>query len=129
MTADATGNGNIGQLIGGASFVAGRQPSDNPSNNAVKLNGSSGYINLPTGIVSQVSDFTISAFIYLNSAQTWARVFDFGSGTSNYMYFTPRSANGVAQYNVLLNGTFYSLNASAAVPESNTLAQVWAEFK
>ena len=116
VTADATGNGNIGQLIGGASFVAGRYPSDNPSNNAVRLDGSSGYINLPTGIVSQVSDFTISAFVYLNSAQTSARVFDFGSGTSNYMYFTPRGTNGVAQYNVLLNGTTYSLNASAAVP-------------
>ena len=56
--------------------------------NAVKLNGSDEYVNLPAGIVSGLSDFTISAWVNPASIDTWARVFDFGTGTGNYMFVT-----------------------------------------
>ena len=36
------------------------------------------------GIVANISDFSISAWVYQNSVTTWARVFDFGSGDGNY---------------------------------------------
>jgi hypothetical protein len=56
--------------------------------NAVKLNGGGEYVNLPTGIVSGLSDFTVSAWVNPSSDATWSRVFDFGTGTGDYMFLT-----------------------------------------
>ncbi|WP_051807856.1 arabinofuranosidase catalytic domain-containing protein [Actinoplanes subtropicus] len=69
---------------GGASGprVAGRL------GNAVKLNGADEYVALPTGIVSALSDYTISAWVNPSSDDTWARIFDFGTGTSVNMFLT-----------------------------------------
>ena len=55
---------------------------------AVKLNGSDEYVSLPTGIVSGLSDFTISTWVNPASIDTWSRIFDFGTGTGNYMFLT-----------------------------------------
>ena len=99
VTADQTGNGNIGQLSGGASFVTGR------NGNAVKLDGSSGYVSLPSGIVSGFSDLTIATWVYINTQVTWARVFDFGTGTNVWMFLTPKNAdNGNVRFSITFNG-------------------------
>ena len=107
---DSTINNNNGTLVGGASFAAGK------FGNAVKLDGSSGYVSLPKGIVSNLTDFTISAWVYLNAQNTWSRIFDFGSGTSTYMFFTPRNGAGVARYCVFLNGNAYNFDAQSPLP-------------
>ncbi len=62
---------------------------------AVQLGGESQLekVELPTGIVSGVDDVTISAWVNWSGDQSWARIFDFGSGTGNYMFLTP-SAGG-----------------------------------
>jgi hypothetical protein len=62
--------------------------------NAVKLSGSNEYVNLPTGIVSGLSDFTVSAWINPSAITTWSRVFDFGTGTNVYMFLTVNSGGG-----------------------------------
>ena len=46
------------------------------------------YASLPSGIMSDMTDFTISAWVKPNNVSTWARVFDFGTGTSKYMFLT-----------------------------------------
>jgi hypothetical protein len=61
---------------GEASFVAGR------NENTVKLDGSSGYVSLSSGIESSFSVLTIATWLYINTQVTWARVFDFGTGTN-----------------------------------------------
>lgn len=55
---------------------------------------SSQYASLPPGIVSTLSNFTITAWVRLNSAAGWARIFDFGNNTTQYMFLTP--TNGAA---------------------------------
>lgn len=50
---------------------------------------SSQYASLPPGIVSTLSNFTITAWVRLNSAAGWARIFDFGNNTTHYMFLTP----------------------------------------
>ena len=40
--------------------------------NAVKLSGSNEFVNLPTGIVSGLTDFTISAWVNLSANPTWS---------------------------------------------------------
>ncbi|HEY8903997.1 MAG TPA: LamG-like jellyroll fold domain-containing protein, partial [Chthoniobacterales bacterium] len=98
--ADATGNGWTGTLVNGGSWVAGY------SNNALSLNGSSQYVTLPAGIVSKLNDFTISAWVKPASLDTWARVFDFGSGTATTMMLTVKNgANGKPRFAIKISNS------------------------
>jgi hypothetical protein len=62
--------------------------------NAVPLDGSGDYVNLPANIASGLSDFTISAWVKPTADTTWSRVFDFGTGTGNYMFLTVNAGGG-----------------------------------
>ena len=62
--------------------------------NALKLSGSGEYVNLPRGIVSGLHDFTISAWVNPSANSPWSRVFDFGSGTNDYMFLTLSAGGG-----------------------------------
>ncbi|MDH6167921.1 hypothetical protein M2282_003072 [Variovorax boronicumulans] len=55
-------------------------------------------VSLPTGLAKNAADFTVSVRVFLDSAATWARVFDFGSGTRRYMMLTARNGKGVVRY-------------------------------
>src|SRR5207302_481391 len=90
-----------GTLNGGASFVAGK------SGNAVSLDGSSGYVSLPAGAIAKVADFTIATWVYLNSSQTWARIFDFGDGRGEWMMLTPKNGSGNLEF---ATSTAYNYN-------------------
>ena len=71
---------------------------------AVKLNGSDEYVNVPTGIVSTLSDFTISAWINPSAEPTWSRIFDFGTGESNYMFLTVDGGGNGLRFAITTNG-------------------------
>ena len=85
---DSSGNGNTATLVGGASIVPGI------IGNAVSLKGNGSYVRLPVGIQCGLSDFTISAWVYMNSITNWMRLFDFGFGEERYMFFTVQSGSG-----------------------------------
>lgn len=110
--ADASGNGHTASLAGGTSWVAGR------TNGAVHLDGSSGYVQLPAGILAGASDFSVAAWVKLDSVSTWARVFDFGSGTGKYLFLTARSSAGTPRFAITTNGAGaeQQINAPAALP-------------
>jgi len=85
--ADASGNGNAGTTVNGPTWVGGQ------FNNAINLTStSSQYVTMPTGVVTGVTDFTISTWVKMSSLATWARVFDIGTGTNNYMFLAPQGA-------------------------------------
>jgi len=46
------------------------------------------YIQLPVGIVSSFNDFTFMCWFKTNGNNSWARLMDFGSGTSINMFLT-----------------------------------------
>jgi hypothetical protein len=62
--------------------------------NALKLSGNGEYVNLPKGIVSGLHDFTVSAWVNPSANSPWSRVFDFGSGTNNFMFLTLSAGGG-----------------------------------
>jgi hypothetical protein len=64
--------------------------------NAIRLNGGelNRQVNMPAGILNGLTDFTIATWVNPAAAQNWARVFDFGTGTTVNMFLTPRA--GVA---------------------------------
>ena len=62
---------------------------------AVDLDGSNDYVDLPDGSVEGLDDFTIASWVRLDSTAAWRRLFDFGTGTSDYMYLAPTSGSTV----------------------------------
>jgi len=103
----------VGGSGGGATGprVAGR------IGNAVKLSGSSEYVALPAGVVSGLSNFTISAWVNPAANTTWSRVFDFGTGTTANMFLTV-SAGTAPRFAITTSGSGgeQRLNATSALP-------------
>ncbi|WP_167357038.1 LamG-like jellyroll fold domain-containing protein [Paenibacillus pectinilyticus] len=120
---DSSGNGKNATLSGTPSFIAGK------SGNAVNLNGSTDYASLPTGIVSNLNDFTIAAWVKPNSVSKWSRVFDFGTGTSKYMFLTV-NAGSAPRFAITTSGSSaeQQLNAPSALPTGTWthLAITWS---
>jgi len=102
VAADVAGNGNHAALLNGALWSAGKR------GNAVALDGVDDYVALPPGVVAELADFTIAAWVYWDAARDWARVFDFGSGTSHYMFLTPRAYRGGMAFTITTGGGYGS---------------------
>ncbi|MDR7187105.1 hypothetical protein J2X85_004175 [Microbacterium trichothecenolyticum] len=112
---------------------------------AIQLNGTSrvGYVDMPDGIVSELDgDFTISTWVKRGTTQgnDWARIFDFGSDSNNFMFMTPasgaaptglrvdaRTTNGVSQ-TIPGAGGSVAVNTAwthVAVSASGTTGKLW----
>ena len=86
--------------------------------NAVQLSGNGEYVDLPDGIVSGLHDFTISAWVNPSANSAWSRVFDFGTGTSNYMFLTLSAGGGPLRFAITTsgNGAEQQINAPGTLP-------------
>ena len=77
---------------------------------------SSQYVQLPAGIVAPLSDFTIEAWVCVNSLDTWARVFDFGHNTTTNMFLTIRTGDtGTPRFAITTNGAANEQRITAPV--------------
>ena len=85
---------------------------------AVQLSGNGEYVNLPSGIVSGLHDFTISAWVNPSANTAWSRVFDFGTGTNNYMFLTVSAGGGPLRFAITTsgNGAEQQLTAPGNLP-------------
>ena len=45
-----------------------------------------------TGVAAGDNAITVAAWVNLNSVSNWSRIFDFGSGTTTYMFLSPKNA-------------------------------------
>lgn len=82
IVSDTSGNGKNGTTSGTVSWDTGK------NGNALSLSGTNSYAQLPTGIMSGTTDFTIATWVKVNANSDWARIFDFGQDTSKYMMLT-----------------------------------------
>jgi hypothetical protein len=76
------------------------------------LDGFGGYIDLPNGIISALTNISIETWVTSTSGANWSRIFDFGNSTTgetspsqaigtglNYMFLTPNGAgSGMARF-------------------------------
>ena len=88
--------------------------------NCAWFNGSTSYIHLPDNITAGVEDFTMAAWIKpTTTAAAWRRIFDFGSGTANYVFlgmpYSATSVRGAAKYN---NGSEWNTTAEGAIAKN-----------
>ena len=71
---------------------------------ALILNGTSTYAQLPSGVANS-SAITVSALVYWNGGSDWQRIFDFGSGTTSYMFLTPESGYNTMRFGITTAGS------------------------
>jgi hypothetical protein len=75
---------------------------------ALKLNGTepNRQVTMPAGILSGVNDFTIATWVNraTTSGQTWARVWDFGTGTTANMFLTVNAGGAGLRFAITTNG-------------------------
>jgi fibronectin type 3 domain-containing protein/regulation of enolase protein 1 (concanavalin A-like superfamily) len=128
--ADSTGNGWNGTLVNTPTWTTGR------IGGALSLAGaSSQYVTMPSGVGASLADFTISTWVYLNSASAGARIFDFGDGDGmyggtdvwgnqhwlceRYMYCTVQGGSGGRVHFGISNSTNFGeegVDGAAAIP-------------
>lgn len=69
------------------------------------FNGSKAYIQLPDNITKGVYDFTIATWVRFEYAELdYQRIFDFGTGTSNYMFLGTAWTSRNLRYEELVPG-------------------------
>lgn len=100
-----------GTLASGATLVPG------VVNNAVSLDGTAnGFVTLPAGLVNSLNDFSVATWVKLDASPNWARLFDFGSGTTNYMFLTPKNgANGTLRYAITTGSGEQQITSSSVI--------------
>ncbi|MBN2506877.1 MAG: cadherin-like domain-containing protein [Verrucomicrobia bacterium] len=119
-------SGAPGTLSGGADFTGG---------GAVSFDGTSGYVDLPNGIISALTDASFEAWVtWGGGAGNWQRIFDFGtsltgegtSGTgSDYVFLTPRSSGGITRFGARASGeTADNVVVDGPALPTNVLAHV-----
>lgn len=90
---------NHGTLAATATRDAGKYSQ------SLKLDGTANaYATLPTGIVSTLTDFTISTWVRMDVKSNWMRVFDFGTGTSKYMFLSIQAGSANIMRYAIKNG-------------------------
>ncbi|MGC4031412.1 MAG: dockerin type I domain-containing protein, partial [Tepidisphaeraceae bacterium] len=94
--ADASGNVYNGTLTGSYSWGGGL------INNALTLSG--GYATVPAGAINGLNDFTVSTWVKPTATTNWGRLFDFGTGTTKYMFLAPADGSGYLRYAITTGG-------------------------
>lgn len=76
-------------------YEATNEPQQEPiwTGENYEFDGVDDYVELPAGVMQGVADFTIATRVRVTSAQSWQRIFDFGTGTTANMFLTPRSGD------------------------------------
>ncbi|GAA3980634.1 hypothetical protein GCM10022210_34880 [Mucilaginibacter dorajii] len=105
-TIDSTINLNHGAPYGGVSFVSGKV-----SKQAIALNGTNAFVQLPATLANQ-QKITIAAWVYWNGGSAGQRIFDFGNDQDQYMFLTPNSGAGL-RFAIKNSGTEQGLEAPA----------------
>ena len=106
--ADAAGSGLNAAATGAVSFGPGAVGS------AVTLAG--GRVELPEGVVGAATSVTIATWVKLDTLATNSRIFDFGTGTTSYLFLTPRSASGTPRFAITTGGGAAEQRIDAAAP-------------
>lgn len=77
-------NTNHGTALGTPAYVAGK------IGQAVDLDGTDDYIDLPDA-AGRTRDLTVATWVNWDGGGDWQRIFDFGTGTWQYLFLTPKA--------------------------------------
>ena len=109
--ADASGSNLDGECSG--------SPEHGPgiAGKAIVLDGENDYVELPEGILAGLTNFSITAWVYIDAPAPWSRLFDFGNNTETYMYLSPISGDGGnMRFSIKRGGDSTTINGTKPVP-------------
>lgn len=89
---------NHGTTVGSPVYTTGK------TGQAIDLDGTDDYVDLPDGIANSTA-ITIAAWVFWDGSSNWQRIFDFGTGTTQYMYLTPKSSEGTMEFGITTGGS------------------------
>jgi len=104
---DSTVNLNHAASSGSISYTTGKTGT-----NAISLNGSNAFLQLPPNIANQ-QEITLATWVYCRGGSVAQRIFDFGNGQSEYMYLTPNNGSGQLRFGIKNGGDEQQLNATS----------------
>jgi len=78
------------------------------SGSAMDLDGTDDYVSLPAGLGSEDA-ITIASWFWRDSDAVWQRIFDFGTGTDEYMFLSARSNVGTIRFAIKDGGAEQAL--------------------
>ncbi|MGA9451450.1 MAG: family 43 glycosylhydrolase, partial [Verrucomicrobiia bacterium] len=84
----------------------------------LSLDGVSQYVLLPEPVANAS---TFATWVKWNGGGTWQRIFDFGTGTTNYLFLTPMANSGDMRFAITTNGNGaeQQINAPFALPTNS----------
>ncbi len=108
-TLDSSPNLNHGAAFTGTSYGTGKVGA-----NALALNGTTGFVQLPATVANQ-QEITIATWVYWNGGNNWQRIFDFGNDEAQNMFLTPKSGNNTLRF-AIKNGGAEQLIETSVLP-------------
>lgn len=74
------------------------------------------FIPQISGALTNLNDFTIATWVFINNQANWSRVFDFGYGTSQWLFFTPQTNLGYGKFAIYNGKNEYDIDLPAPLP-------------
>jgi sugar lactone lactonase YvrE len=108
--------------------------------NGLAFNGSNNYVTLASNPLATATALTFEAWVKWSGGGVWQRIFDFGSGTNNYIVLSPQAhANAGGKMRFIMktsSGSEQVLDAQTALPTGSwqhvavttTAAGVWTIY-
>jgi hypothetical protein len=111
---DTSGKGNNGTASGAPLYGAG----PNGYGKALTFDGLNDYVTLPIGtLLSSSSNLTVATWVnWSGTGGGWQRVWDFGTGTNNYMFLTPAQGTTGPMTFAIMSTTVAEKRFAAARP-------------
>ena len=95
---DATLSTDV-EVTSAAGTVTGSTFTFDCGNNSLAFDGSNDHVSLPN-LTTGLSSFTFEAWVKPTTVTNWQRVFDFGTGDTNYMFLTTQSNAGTPRFGI-----------------------------
>lgn len=98
---------NSGTATGSPSYVTGHYEQ------AISLDGSSSYVTLANPLPAPIYDqITVATWVYWNGGSNWQRIFDFGTGTSQYLFLCPSPDSTTLRFAIKNGGAEQQINTT-----------------
>ncbi|OMF22908.1 hypothetical protein BK133_25310 [Paenibacillus sp. FSL H8-0548] len=111
-------DGNLDNTFGSTAGVAFGSPSyvEGKTSQAIQLNGSNQYVQLPAShALANYDEITLATWVYWDLNGQWQRIFDFGNGTNQYLFLTPRSGDNTLRFAIKNGGAEQFVQTSQLV--------------